>query len=83
MKNSPGRIPIVARLILFLAGSACASLPIKAIYTGAFHVGGKTVPPFEISKTHEPVYFWSLVAAFLFISACMFYVCFARRLPNA
>lgn len=83
MQKPPNRIPIVARLILFLLGSASAWFPIRAICTGAFHAGGKTGPPFEISQAHEPVCFWVLAIVFLFISAGIFYFCFAKKLPDA
>ena len=83
MKRSLKKIPLVVRLILFLLGTASAALPIAAICTGAFHVGGKSGPPFQISQTHNPVCFWVLASVFLFISAGIFYFCFAKRSPDA
>jgi Na+-driven multidrug efflux pump len=83
MKLSPNKIPLVARSFLFLLGIASAALPITAICKGAFRVGGKSGPPFDISQSHNPVCFWVLAFVFLFLSACIFYVCFAKRLPDA
>ena len=82
MKPLKLKIPFAARVVLLILGLGSAWLPLNAIRTGRIDAGDHGVR-IDISRTQDPVFFWTLVFIFFCFSAAFLFGSFVKRKTDA
>jgi hypothetical protein len=82
MKSRQFKLPFAGRILLFILGFGAALLPLHAIRTGDIDASDHGIK-IDITRSHDPVLFWTLVCVFSVLSAVLLYGAFMKRNADA